>query len=157
MPAGVEETPAEVASSEVDKEVANAGGTAAVVTHEKERVASAETEAFMAFLFTNWRKVADENSTDNCRKIFNATEKLFKSLTTQKPKKPCNAYVLFSQQVCKDIAIDLKDAEGSAKGVGKEISRRWNQLTLEERAPFVEDANQQKREYLGAMKKYQGD
>ena len=69
LPAGVE--------ADKEQEVADAGGTAAVVTHEKERVASAETEAFMAFLFTNWRKVADENSTDNCRKIFNATEKLF--------------------------------------------------------------------------------
>ena len=94
--------------------LAGAEDTAPAVTTsvplEKESVVSAETEAFMAFLFTNWRKIAKDEETDNIRKIVTATEKLFNSLVTPKPKKPANAYLLFCKQVCKDVTNNLRDA-----------------------------------------------
>ena len=124
---------------------------------EKGNVVSAGTEAFMAFMFTNWRKIAKDNRTDNIKKIVTATEKLFNSLVTPKPKKPANAYLRFCKQVFKDVTNNLRDAESDAKGASREISRRWKQLSAEEKAPFVEEAKREEKEYLEVMKKYHGE
>lgn len=63
LPAGVEDTPAEVAS----------GGPARLACA---RVKHPETEAFMALLFHNWSDIANEHNTGNRKKIFTEVEKL---------------------------------------------------------------------------------
>ena len=122
------------------------------------KVKNPETEAFMAFFFHNWRYVANDHNTGSRMKIFKEVEKLYDSLSREKPKKPLNAFLLFSKQISKDVATNLREGGGTGNVFGVvsgEVSKRWKVMGIEERQPFEEEAAELHRKYLLEIKEYQ--
>ena len=121
------------------------------------RVKHPECEAFFAFLFHNWRRVSDDHNTSSRKKIFKEAENMFDSLCKEKPKKPLNAFLLFSKNISKEVAANLREGGGTGNVFGDvsvEVSRRWKVMSIEEKQPFGEEAAELHRRYILEIKKY---
>ena len=121
------------------------------------RVKHPETEAFWLFWFHNWRDISDGHNTGSRKKIFKEAESLFDSLSKEKPKKPLNAFLLFSKHTSKDIATNLRELGGAGNVFGVvsgEVSKRWKAMSIEEKRPFEEKAKELHRKYLLAIQEY---
>ncbi|KAL3629335.1 hypothetical protein CASFOL_026557 [Castilleja foliolosa] len=65
--------------------------------------------------------------------------------STQKPKRAMSAFMHFCSTESEDVRITTPGI--SSTGVGKELGERWNKLTPEEKAPYIEKARADKERY----------
>ena len=82
---------------------------------------------------------------------------MFDSLSKEKPKKPLNAFLLFSKNISKDVAANLKEGGGTGNifgDVSAEVSKRWKAMSIEEKQRFEEEAAELHRKYLLEIKEY---
>jgi flagellar biosynthesis GTPase FlhF len=88
-----------------------------------------------------------------------AVKKEKKVVDPSKPKRPANAYILYSQSIRDMLTEEMKvscDASGEifkASLVVKEASRRWKSMTEEEKKPFTMEYARQKAIYDSEMEK----
>lgn len=68
---------------------------------------------------------------------------------TQQPKKPQNAYVIYTEQHRAEIVKEIGSA--SANQVQKKVAEQWKALSVEERQPFESLAAKRKAEYDEAV------
>lgn len=75
-----------------------------------------------------------------------------KTKDPNQPKKPLSSFMLYSAAL--RATIKAENPEFSIGDIGKELGRRWKELSSEDKAPFENDAKRLKAEYVEKMKAY---
>ena len=69
-----------------------------------------------------------------------------KEVDPKAPKRPMSAYFEFAAKQRQKVRAELES--GTYSEVSKELGRRWNNLSEEERAPFVARAKEKMQQFL---------
>ena len=69
-----------------------------------------------------------------------------KDVDPKAPKRPMSAYFEFAAKQRQKVHAELES--GTCSEVSKELGRKWNNLSEEERAPFVARAKEKMQQFL---------
>jgi len=70
------------------------------------------------------------------------------------PKRPVNSFLLYSKQVRPKVKEDPQYKDLDNTSIGKKVGEMWKALSVEEKKPFVDEADQDKERYNREMKEY---
>ena len=82
-----------------------------------------------------------------------STKKKKKVVDKNKPKRPPNAYMLFSKDAREEVKKEHPDLKSVAE-VSKKIGEKWKKVSASKKKKYEEEANKAKKEYEKAMKSY---
>lgn len=70
------------------------------------------------------------------------------------PKRPVNSFLLYSRQVRPKVKEDPQYKDLDNTSIGKKVGEMWKALSVEEKKPFVDEAELDKERYNREMKEY---
>ena len=161
-------------SEEFIKKKAEIEARSASVAAESSAVSVRTVEAYFAFLFSNWRQVQSGQPDQSAKDIQDLVWQRWNSVDTsdksgsssmpqgQKkprkvrdplaPKKPLSSYFLYINSVRTEVVSSMPEL--SHREVMVELGKRWSELDVAAKSPFLARAEELKVEYLLAMEKY---